>query len=176
MGDPVQPLTKTKSMLNVSAELTAAQVGEIKGLIASLHTKLPFLVNLTADERRALFKKGHRSQAFVENSLLAAQNNPNILPPSFDVNQFARGVALANQLGDIKTCLEQLVSQLDDTSIAVGSDALRQASQVYEYVKAAAKVTPGLKPVAEQLSERFQKSRNGNGAATVTRVEPALAA
>ncbi len=34
---------------------------------------------------------------------------------------------------------------------------MNAATQVYNYVKAAAKTTPGLKPVADQLGERFQK-------------------
>lgn len=35
---------------------------------------------------------------------------------------------------------------------------MQEATQVYQYVKAAAKTTPGLKPVADQLGERFQKA------------------
>jgi hypothetical protein len=35
---------------------------------------------------------------------------------------------------------------------------MQQAIQVYNYVKTAAKTTPGLKPVADQLGERFQKA------------------
>ena len=42
--------------------------------------------------------------------------------------------------------------------MAVGSEAMNEASQVYNYVKTAAKTTPGLKPVADQLGERFQKA------------------
>nr|VFJ74329.1 MAG: hypothetical protein BECKFW1821C_GA0114237_10619 [Candidatus Kentron sp. FW] len=35
---------------------------------------------------------------------------------------------------------------------------MREATQVYDYVKTAAKTTPGLKPVADQLAERFRKA------------------
>jgi hypothetical protein len=50
----------------------------------------------------------------------------------------------------------------------VGSEAMDQARQVYDYVKAAVKKTPGLKPVADQLSERFQH-------ATAVKAAPATA-
>jgi hypothetical protein len=33
---------------------------------------------------------------------------------------------------------------------------MNEARQVYDYVKSAAKTTPGLKPVADQLAQRFQ--------------------
>ena len=52
----------------------------------------------------------------------------------------------------------QLASQIDDTRLAVGGEAMQEATQTYNYVKAAAKTTPGLKPVADQLGERFPKA------------------
>jgi hypothetical protein len=42
--------------------------------------------------------------------------------------------------------------------LAVGGEAMQGAMQTYNYIKAGAKNTPGLKPVAEQLGERFQKA------------------
>jgi hypothetical protein len=45
---------------------------------------------------------------------------------------------------------------------------MQQATQVYSYVKTAAKTTPGLKPIAEQLGERFQKAGKPKKATTST--------
>jgi hypothetical protein len=41
---------------------------------------------------------------------------------------------------------------VDDKRLAVGSEAMGEARQVYDYVKSAVKATPGLKPVADQLA------------------------
>ena len=120
--------------------------------------KLPFLVNLTPDERKSIFKTGPGSLAFVQNSLQAAQNNPDIFPKSFDVDEFESDVNLFSVLTELGTVVDQLSSEIDDTRLAVGGEAMNEASQVYNYVKAAAKNTPGLKPVADQLGERFQKA------------------
>jgi hypothetical protein len=35
---------------------------------------------------------------------------------------------------------------------------MKEATQVYNYVKTAAATTPGLKPLADQLGQRFQKA------------------
>nr|VFJ59008.1 MAG: hypothetical protein BECKFW1821B_GA0114236_10454 [Candidatus Kentron sp. FW] len=35
---------------------------------------------------------------------------------------------------------------------------MREGTQVYDYVKTAAKTTPGLKPIADQLAGRFKKA------------------
>ncbi len=40
--------------------------------------------------------------------------------------------------------------------MAVSSEAMTSSLTVYDYVKTAAKKTPGLKTLAEQLGERFK--------------------
>lgn len=52
--------------------------------------------------------------------------------------------------------------------LAVGSEAMNAATEVYGYVKTVARKTPGLKPVATQLSERFQKAKSGSTPAAKT--------
>lgn len=52
--------------------------------------------------------------------------------------------------------MRQITEQVDDTLLAVGSEAMSSSLTVYDYVKTAAKKTPGLKTVAEQLGERFK--------------------
>ena len=142
---------------NISATVSADDVQAIKTAIDTVKQKLPFLISLMPAERKAIFKTGPNSLSFVENAQQAAQNNPDILPKSFDVDEFASDVALFSALTDINTAVAQLASEIDDTRLAVGSEVMGEATDVYNYVKAAAKKTPGLKPVADQLGERFQK-------------------
>jgi hypothetical protein len=156
------------SYQNITAKLSAADIQAVKAAVETIRTKLPFLVNLTTDERKGIFKTGQGSLAFVQNSLQAAENNPDIFPKSFDAEEFSSDVDLFAGLTDVNTTIAQLASEVDDTRLAVGGEAMNEATQVYNYVKAAAKNTPGLKPVADQLGERFQKVRpNGQKAAAV---------
>lgn len=143
---------------NISAQLSVADLQAIKDAVSTIRAKLPFLVTLTAQERRQLFKMGDKSLGFVQNSLTAARNNPDILPASFNTQEFAKDVALATALTEVDALLSQLASEVDDTLLAVGSEAIGSGTTVYEYVKAAAKTTPGLKSVAAQLGERFRRN------------------
>ena len=143
---------------NLSAELADADVQAIKSSLAAIRKKLPFLITLAPDERKQLFKMGDKSLAFVENSLLAAKNNPDVLPASFEVAEYEKDVRLAVSLSEVATAIAQLASDVDDTRMAVSSEAIGASTDVYNYVKTAAKPTPGLKPVAEQLSARFTKT------------------
>ena len=103
---------------------------------------------------------GDKSLAFVNNSITAAQSNPDILPASFDIQEFVRDYQLAATLTELLIALRQLSEQVDDTLLAVGSEAMSSSLTVYDYVKTAAKKTPGLKSLAEQLGDRFKAMRN----------------
>ncbi len=143
---------------NINASISAADVQAIKDAMTLILAKLPFLVTLTPAERRAIFKSGPDSLSFIQNALTAAQTNPTVLPASFSVAGFKSDVDLFAALTEFATLAASLTSQLDDTRLAVGGEAMQQATQVYNYVKTAAKTTPGLKPIAEQLGERFRRT------------------
>jgi hypothetical protein len=144
------------SYQNISAQLNEQDLATIEAAMETIKNHLPFLVNLTAAERHDLFKMGDKSLAFVSNGIVAARQNQEILPSSFDLAEFTRDFELAQALNDILGRLKQLTEEVDDTLLAVGSEAMRSSLSVYDYVKAAAKHQPGLKGVAEQLGERFK--------------------
>jgi hypothetical protein len=87
---------------NIDATLSAADLQAIRDAFATIKQKLPFLVALTVDERKATFKAGPNSLAFVQNCLAAAKNFPQILPPSFDVGGFERDVNLFASLTELR--------------------------------------------------------------------------
>lgn len=143
---------------NINATLSAADLQAVKDAFATVLAKLPFLINLTGEERKSTVKTGPDSLSFVTNALTAAQANPTIFPVSFITQAFQNDVNLFVLLTELNTLAASVASQIDDTRLAVGGEAMQQAMQAYTYIKAAAKATPGLKPVAEQLGERFQRA------------------
>ncbi len=151
---------------NITATLKEADIKEIKAALQVIQQKLPFLITLSVEERRKLFKMGDKSLAFVNNSLTIAQSNRDILPASFDLDEFVRDYQLAATLTELLLGLRQMTEQVDDTLLAVGSEAMSSSLTVYDYVKTAAKKTPGLKILAQQLGERFKAIRNKTANAT----------
>ncbi|MDZ8029401.1 MAG: hypothetical protein RMX97_32625 [Nostoc sp. DedQUE11] len=151
---------------NITGSLSPQDIQEIKAALQKVQQKLPFLVTLSADERRKLVKMGDKSLAFVNNSITAAQSNREILPATFDVDELVRDYQLASALTELLISMQQLTEQVDDTLMAVGSEAMTGSLTVYDYVKTASKKTPGLKTVAEQLGERFKAIGKGRSVKT----------
>ncbi|MBG1259586.1 hypothetical protein [Nostoc commune] len=141
---------------NIAAALSPQDIQEIKAALQTVQKKMPFLITLSTEERRKLLKMGDKSLAFVNNSVTAAQSNREILPATFDVEELVRDYQLVTALTELLISVQQLAEQVDDTLMAVGSEAMSSSLTVYDYVKTASKKTPGLKTVAEQLGERFK--------------------
>ena len=92
----------------------------------------------------------------MRDSVTVTQTNPEVVPSNFDSAEFARDYQLTADLTEVLSLLEQLTEKVDDTLLAAGSESMMSSLLVYDYVKTAARHSPGLKSVAEQLGERFK--------------------
>jgi hypothetical protein len=144
------------SYQNISYSLQQTDIDAIKAALQGINTTLPFLITLGVEERKALFKLGPKSADFVQDASTAAANFPNILPVSFDRVEYDKDTTLFKALADIKFMVDSLQEKLDNTYMAVGSEAMIASLEVYAYVQTAADRTPGLKTVAEKLKDRFR--------------------
>ncbi|BAT56318.1 hypothetical protein NOS3756_53220 [Nostoc sp. NIES-3756] len=140
----------------VSARLTPADREAVMQSINTIKEKLPFLVDLTTEERKSLPKLGDKSRAFVSKALEIATQNPDFLPRSFDLDEMRRDIELFEALYPILLSLTQLQELVDDTSVAVGSEAYAAGLMVYNYAKASGKGA-GLDSMVDDLGRRFAR-------------------
>ncbi|MEQ9553231.1 MAG: hypothetical protein RIM23_26865 [Coleofasciculus sp. G3-WIS-01] len=146
-------------MTPISATLTPEQREAVMQAVATIKTNLTFLVDLSPEERKSLPKMGDKSRAFVTKALEVATQNPDFLPRSFDIEEFRKDVQLSETLYPLLLAIAQLHELLDDTYLAVGSEAYTAALQVYNYAKASGNVG-GLDTLIEEMGQRFaRKSR-----------------
>jgi hypothetical protein len=144
----------------ISATLSQADRQAVLDAINTIRAKLPFLIDLSPEERRSLPRMGDKSRGFVAQALEVAEQNADILPRSFDVEEMRKDVELLSALSPVLTALAQLNELVDDTFMAVGSEAYAAALLVYQFARAAGK-GPALDNALDALSQRFaRKSRS----------------
>lgn len=144
---------------SVSAALSPADRDAVMNALVTIKQKLPFLIDLSTDQRKALPKMGDKSRAFVSKALEVATQNPDFLPRSFDIDEMRKDVELYEALYPIVLAFAQLQELLDDTHVTIGSEAYAAALQVYNYAKASDK-GGGLDVMVDELGQRFaRKSR-----------------
>jgi hypothetical protein len=140
----------------VSAKFSPADREAVMQAITTIRQKLPFLIDLSTEERKALPKLGDKSRAFVSKALEIAAQNPDFLPRSFDLDEMRRDIELFEALYPILLSLTQLQELVDDTSVAVGSEAYAAGLMVYNYAKASGKGA-GLDSMVDDLGRRFAR-------------------
>jgi hypothetical protein len=135
-----------------STVLTAA-LGKIEEAWAMLG---PYMLSLTAAERREMLKMGEKTLSFVEKAFDFARQNPQFVPSYLDMDAFGADFADAHSLWTIINSVRQTQEALDDTQMVAGSEAYQAALKFYNAVKLlAAQGVPGAKAIYEELKKRF---------------------
>ena len=152
----------------ISAKLSNTDQEAVLEAINTIRQKLPFLLDLTPEERRSLPRMGDKSRAFVAQALIVAEQNEDMLPRSFDVAEMRKDVELVQMLEPLLPAIAQLEELIEDTYVAVGSEAYAAALAVYTYAKASGKGA-ALDKLLDALGQRFarraggKKTKNKNG-------------
>jgi hypothetical protein len=120
---------------NLSVALTAEQKADIIQKLIDLKILLPFLVSLSSKERQKLRKTGGKRQGYVIDVRNVAKANPSSIPEVIDMAEFEKDASLYADMSEILEHLLPLYEGILDTTIAVGSEAIKTADQCYGILK-----------------------------------------
>jgi len=143
---------------NIDAEVPDADKEAFKNNLIAAMILLPFLVNLTIDERRRLIKIGNNRYTFVKRFIQIAENNASEFPVSFNLAGLKKDFELFDDLKDLIIPMVQDLEKLTDTQKAVGNEALTKALQGKQMLEAANRTNAGLDDVVAELREFFDRT------------------
>ena len=146
----------------VNATLNPAQIAEIQTALGNIYANLPFLIDLKPEERQAMLKFGEKNRSFVVKAATVAEQNPDILPRNFNLDEMKSDVSLIEDLYPLVTAVSNLLGKLEDTYFAAGSEAYSAALLVYQYAKTANVATGVLENALNDLGHRFAKHPKGS--------------
>ena len=126
----------TMNKNKVSAVLAATAVTNITTAVATIRTNLPFLITLSVAERRSLPKVNEATQGLIFASQNFVNQHPEALPASFNTAEFLKDAALVAPLTQANAAVAQLATDLEDTLMALFSDAYSEVLDVYAFAKA----------------------------------------
>jgi len=129
----------------------------VANAVQAVHDALPFLLDLTPDERRKMLVLGDRSVAFVNKALELADLNSDFLPGSFNVEEMRKDVNLYNDLRAIRASIVSLQELMEDTIMQAGNEAYSAALVVYHYAKSTRMHAEGLDELVDEMSKRFHR-------------------
>jgi hypothetical protein len=141
----------------IDAAFTADQRDKAKTALATLAETLPFLIDLSAEDRASLPKFGEKNRSFVVKALAIAEGHREILPASFSLDEFRTDVELLESLYPLRNAVEALFGKIDDTYFAAGSEAYAAALLVYQYAKIHNLASGALEDSLDDLGRRFAR-------------------
>jgi hypothetical protein len=140
--------------------MTPEQMDQARNAIQTLNNLMPFLIQLSDEERDSLVRLAEDNTDFVTEALAAAKKFSHVIPQTVDVAEFERDTLLFKGLTAIRQDIRGFTTKMDDTIAEVGAEAYFTARYVYRQLQMADKAgVPGLKPTLERLGKRFE----GNG-------------
>jgi len=140
----------------ISAEVEDETVSSAIARIKDVNSSLPFMINLSPEERKSFRKMGPKSVDYVNDCLLGANQFTTSLSADFPLNEYSKDVTLINKLYPIFVASQTLTEALNDTLLALSSDAMKEADEVYESLKSAAKRDANAKALVQQIALRFK--------------------
>lgn len=142
---------------NISAVISAADKAAIIGHINAIKALLPFLINLTPEEKIAFQKMGNQRLAFVTKALEYAAANPTLVPGYLPLPEANKDFNLNADLRQIFEVMSTLGESIEETGMAAGTEVYDFARAFYANVQEAAKRNvPGTGTIATDLGELFE--------------------
>ncbi len=151
----------------MSLALSAADLDAVDAALSALEARLTGLVALQPDDRRGLTKMGDKSEAFCRQTLTVLAQNPQVIPPSFDLVEARADLAAVDVLRPRLARLRRLTERAEDSEMALGSDVMIASLEGYALLKVSGR-NQGLEGLRQSLSARFGK--------TARRAEPPVPA
>lgn len=143
----------------ISATLSGEDAASVQENLASAKSKLSFLLSLGKDDVVTLFKVGNAYLPFIDLAYETVISHPEILPAVFNKAEFLKDYELLKKLRPIFNQMNELAEAVQKTFMAVGSDTLVAALEVYDAVKQHKDKVPGLDATAADMAVFFKRTR-----------------
>ena len=149
----------------ISAALSPDDAAAVNQNLADAKSKLNFLLSLQTIDVVTMFKVGNTYLPFIDMAYQTMIAHPEILSGVFDKEEFQKDYALLSALRPIFNQINELAEGIQKTFMAVGSDSMIAALDVYSSVKQNKDKVPGLSVTADQMGEFFKKTKTKNDTA-----------
>lgn len=144
----------------VDLQIDSTILNQLDAAIVQMDACLAGLVSLTPEQRRGLIKMGDKSEAFCRAAFNVAEQHAGIMARDFDIEGFQRDQQALDLLRPRILRIAHLYQRVTDTEMALGSDLMAAALEVYGVLKVAGK-GKGLDEARRNLGARWRISRQG---------------
>ena len=143
----------------IDVEITQEQVDRVLGLLKEIEATLPGLIELTAEQRQSMPRYSEKDLSFILKALTLAEQHPEILPPSFNLDEMRRDVSALQGLDRILLDAHRVIGVLEDSRFAASRESQGHERSVYQYLKTHNSLTGKLEDAVNDIAAHFARSK-----------------
>jgi hypothetical protein len=146
---------------DINASMTPEDKTTIKASIETMKTKMPFMINLTPEDRQSLRKMGANRLSYGTGLNLAANAHPKALPGSFDLVDYNTKMKSYEDLREIYMLALPWFEGLENTLMATGAEIMTLSDTVYGHLKVEAKKSKdqNLQAVVREIGDQLKQHK-----------------
>jgi len=130
-------------------------------MIRQIKENLQITEKLSPKERRSMVSCGENRNAFVEKIIKVAQENSQLLPRTFNLNELTETHNITQNVADIIHEVNELHKQLYDYYQLTGSETYRKALLARKQLQAACTANPEYKHIIDEIqSNNVRKKKS----------------
>jgi len=153
----------------ISAQLADEDLKEVLQAITTIRQKLPFLVKLSADDKKKTAMLDDGRTPFASKALDYASREPSISPNPLLLEEAQKDSNLFGKLQSVDRELARLSEMVSDTRMLAGAELYEFARVVYKMSKISASLdVPGTKSIVDDLGKLYASSGSTAPAAKPT--------
>src|SRR5438067_3764429 len=141
----------------VSATLSTEDQQAILSAVNGIVQKLPFLIDLTTNDRIGMAKLGDKTEAFVRKAVEIAVQHQTLFSTGF-LEEMKKDADLLDVISPIRLAIDTLQKKIDDTAMQVGAEAFAAARTVYAVTKAPY-ANAEMRAASDDLGKRYGRSK-----------------
>ena len=143
----------------VSAVLTPEKKAGVLEKALGIKSDLNFVISLPPSEKKDYVKVGNTFIPFIDKAYNIILQHPEIMPGTFNLEEFKHDYLLGKDLGEILGVLHEITLSVEDTYYAVNSDSMVESLEVYAAVQNNVNKVPGMDSTAADMKTFFKKSK-----------------
>ena len=128
--------------------------------------------NLTGRDRQRLISARSRNYGFIDKAFDIARDNPEFLPPNFDVNMLYSNIRQLEDLRQLMLVLQQYLQLVTNSFMQQADVCFREALRIYASLQEQTRArVPGAAPLFEALRDFFRRRRRPGDEPTEAELE-----
>ncbi|MGM0532555.1 MAG: hypothetical protein ACQER7_14505 [Bacteroidota bacterium] len=146
---------------NISVELPDDRLQRIWDNLKGIEGEMPFLIDMTPQERRSRSVMNSARKPFVEKTIAYGEKDPRIVPNYVSIDEMKKNMKIYEQLEALGAEFKRIGEGLSDTAAAIGENLWTGGLSIYDSSKTASRNgVPGIDSVLNDLKSFFKWDRS----------------